>query len=282
MNTHLVSYIDKKLDEAANFVIRYMPVNMPTDRIYEDLVGEPHVAAAFREAVKYLPPSALNRRAILKLGDLLLNVSLRFAPTDAYPVFLMPKYDLAVTHESELGQSMSMAIQVTREWEMLIKTWEKFREAAPDPHTLGFLFPWLREIMLDFHVGLLDVSIKRKADREKIEREVRAIQRRFPPKSFPRLSIELNRVCQSGKRLFGQYRMLEASTKDTDLTRAALSIDRVTNLSPAWLNEHMEECIAGWFEETMAITRQDGSDMTGRRRKAFKVTVPFVTPQERR
>jgi hypothetical protein len=280
MNTHLVKYIDKKLDEAASFVIRYMPVNMTTDRIYEDLVGEPHVVAAFREAVRYLPPSSLNRRTVLKLGEQTLFAQLRFAPTDAYPVFLMPKYDLAVTQESELGQALGMAIQVTREWEMLIKTWEKFREAAPDPHTLGFLFPWLREIMLDFNIGLLDVNVKLKADREKIEREVRAIHRRFPPKSFPRLSIELNRVCQSGKRLFGQYRMLEALTRENDLTRAALSIDRATNLSPAWLHEHMEECISDWFEEVMAITRQDGSDRP-KRRKAFKVTVPFVTPQEK-
>lgn len=249
MNPHLMKYIDKKLDEAANFVIRYMPVDMPTDRIYEDLVGEPHVLAAFREAIKYLPPSSLSRRAVLKLDDLTLNVSLRFNPTDAYPVFLMPSYDLAVTQESELGQALGMAIQVTREWEMLIKTWERFKEAVPDPHTLGFLFPWLREIMLEFHIGLLDVNIKLKAERMKLEREVRAIQRRMPPKHFPRLSIELNRVCQSGKKLFGQYRMLEASTRDNDLSRAPLSIDRATNLSPAWLAEHMNECISDWFAE---------------------------------
>jgi hypothetical protein len=276
MHAALIAFIDKKLSEAADFVLRHMPVALSTDEIYENLVGEPHVVAAFKEAGKYLPPSSLNRRINLGIHtpyppfEIKLLVSLRLDPTEKYPVLLLPKYDLDVTHESALGQALTMSINVAREWEMLTQTWEKFKGAVPDPHVLGFLFPWLREIMLNFDLELLDVGIRRKQEREQIEREVRAIQRRMPPKSFPRLSIELNRVCQSGKRLFGQYRMLEAAA--TSIERAPLSINRATNLAPAWLDEHIGECISDWFEEKVAITWTDDSDMTGkRRRKLFGV-----------
>jgi hypothetical protein len=265
MNKHLVNYINVKLDEAATYVIRYMPVDLSTNAIYEGLMGEPHVVAVFREAVKYLPPTALNRRTTIKLGTQPLTVSLRLAPTEEYPVFLIPKYDLAVTQESELGQALELAIQVTREWEMLIKTWSHFKELVPDPATLGFLFPWLREIMLDFHVGLLDVSIKHKQERELLEREVRALTRHAVPKHFPRLSIELNQVCQSGKRLFGQYRMLEAAA--ANIERASLGIDRASNLAPAWLADHIEEALSDWLEELPRITRQDASYKTSNRRR---------------
>ena len=271
MHAALIAFIDKKLSEAADFVLRHMPVALSTDEIYENLVGEPHVVAAFKEAGKYLPPSSLNRRITISINRQPLMASLRLDPTEKYPVFLMPKYDLDVTQESALGQALAMSLNVAREWEMLTKTWEKFKGAVPDPHVLGFLFPWLREIMLDFSLANMEFLPTRKQEREQIEREVRAIQRRTSPKTFPRLSIELNRVCQSGKRLFGQYRMLEAAMSNDSLTRAPLSIDRATNLAPAWLAEHMDECISDWFEEKLAITRQDGSDMlstykTGNRR----------------
>jgi hypothetical protein len=265
MNKHLVNYINVKLDEAATYVIRYMPVDMTTNAIYENLIGEPHVVAAFREAIKYLPPASLNRRTIIKLGTQPLTVSLRLAPTKEYPVFLMPFYDLVVTQESELGQALGLAIQVTREWEMLTITWNHFKELVPDAGTLGFLFPWLREILLDFHVGLLDVNIKLKSDRERLEREVKAIHRRIVPKHFPRMSIELNQVCQSGKRLFGQYRMLEAAAANID--RAPLGIDRASNLAPAWLADHIEEALSDWLETLPTITRQDASYGTSNRRR---------------
>ena len=258
MHAALTALIDKKLSEAAEFVIRYMPLDLTTNQIYEGLVGEPHVAQAFREAIQYLPPASVNRRINLTIDKQELLVSLRLQPTEEYPVFLIPKYDLKVTRESDLGRALTLSIQVTREWEMLTKTWDKFKGASPDSHTLGFLFPWLREIMLNFDLFTLDSVPSRKQEREQIEREVRAIHRRNPPKSFPRLSIELNRVCQSGKRLFGQYRMLEAAMSNADLTRSRLSIDRATSLSPPWLSDHLDEAVADWFEQTMPITRVDG------------------------
>jgi hypothetical protein len=262
MNQHLMSFIDKKLEEASSFVTRYMPIDLSTDAIYEGLVGEPHVAAAFREAVKYLPPSSvLSRRASVKLDGRELMVSLRLQPTEKYSVFLMPKYELVVTRESELGQAMALAIQVSCEWEMLTKTWNSFKALVPDTTILAFLFPWLREIMLEFHFGLLDVGVKLKSERLQIEREVKAIHRRAIPKRFPRLSIELNQVCQSGKRLFGQYRMLEAATKDAD--RAALSIDRASNLAPDWLALHTEEVLAAWQEELQTLPRPERRKLRG-------------------
>jgi hypothetical protein len=263
MNPHLVSYIDKKLEEAASFVTRYMPMNLSTDAIYEGLLSEPHVVAAFREAVKYLPQATHNRRVVVKLDGHELMVSLRLAPTEKYSVFLMPKYELTITQESELGQAMALAIQVSREWEMLTKTWIAFKTIALDTAILAFLFPWLREIMLDFHFGLLDVNIKLKSERLQIEREVKVIHCRAVPKRFPRLSIELNQVCQSGKRLFGQYRMLEAATISTDRDRAALSIDRASNLAPDWLALHLEEVLATWREELQALPQLERRKLRG-------------------
>jgi hypothetical protein len=276
MHGALTQFIDKKFGEAYEFVIRHMPVTLTTDQIYEGLVGESHVLAAFKEATKYLPPSTLSRRVNLIINGQTLVVSLRLQPTELYPMFLIPKYDLKVTQESMLGQALAISIQVSREWEMLAKTWVKFKTAIPDAHVLGFLFPWLRETVLNFHFGLLDVSINKK-ERQQIEREVLAIQRRTPPKRFPRLSIELNQVCQSGKRLFGQYRMLEAAMTSDDLTRAPLNIDTTTHLSPAWLDEHIDECINDWHAEVlkmMALSRAkpDGTSITSnRRRKLFGV-----------
>ena len=250
MHDNLKRYIKKRMDEAAGFVVKYMPVGMDTDTIYESIIGEPHVAKAFSEAVQYLPPSITHRRAALFVGDQLMTVMLKFAPTDKYPVFLLPKYDLHVTQESELAQSLAMAIEVARDWDLLTKTWEAFVNLGLDAHTMAFLFPWVREITLNPDMMELFYGLRQKAEREKIEREVRATQRRFAPKNFPKVSVELNRVCQSGKRLFGQYRMLEAAMKAEDLTQAPLSIDKLNlgHLSP-WVFEHINEAVEDWRED---------------------------------
>ena len=206
MHTNLRLYIKKRMDEAYGFVVKYMPVGMDTDTIYESIIGEPHVVKAFADAVQYLPPSATHRRSALFVGDHSLTVMLKFAPTDKYPVFLLPKYDLRVTQESELAQSLAMAIEVARDWDILTKTYDAFVNLGLDAHTMAFLFPWVREITLNPDMAEMFDGMRLKAEREKIEREVRATQRRFAPKNFPKMSVELNQVCQSGKRLFGQYR----------------------------------------------------------------------------
>ena len=250
MHRGLGELVNKRIAEASSFVTQHMPIHLTADEIYEDLVGEPHILEAFRNAMRYLPPTRLSRFTEVQCGEFSVQVSLKLEPTDKYPVFLWPKYDLRITPESELGQSMLLSIQVLNEWSMLKAAWERLLPAVPDARVLGFLFPWLREIMLDVDFNIMESPPRLKSEREQIEREVRAIQRRMPPSHFPRLSADLNKVCQSGKRLFGQYRMLEAATKD-NLVRPQLRVSSVQNLNPAWLAEHLNEAVADWIDDQL-------------------------------
>lgn len=256
MDQALLSFIDNKIEEATTFVCKHLPVNLPDNDIYEGLVGEPHVLEAFRNAGRYLPPTNLNKHITLKLGDETLSVQVRLGPTEKYPVFLMPKYDLTITRESDLGQAMALARKVAGEWDTLVYVWERFRFNVPDPHALGFVFPWLREMFLDFDLHNLPVIPHRRSQREDILREAAKIVQRTTPNHFPRLSPDLNVVCQSGKRLFGQYRMLESAASQTELTKAPLVISRGPDkLVPQWVREHTDEALIDWQEEREAIER---------------------------
>lgn len=254
MHTILKEYVDKQLDEASGFVLKYLPINLTTNQIYESLIEEPHVIKAFAEATQYLPTASMHKRVDAMYGDTNLKLLLRFQPTEKYNVFLMPKYDLKINSQSELGKALALPVKLATDWEMLSKVWSRMAGQVGDVGMLALLFPWLQEIFIGFDPAKTDKWPKIKSEQEKILREVRKIMAGRVPNRFPRLTARLNEVCRSGRTLLSQYRMLEATFNIESLTSSPVSIERMGLSLPEWLNQHMDEVLQDWAEEELERT----------------------------
>jgi hypothetical protein len=266
VNQHLVNYIDAKLNSAANFVCKFMPVDITVDSAYEAMLecsalNTPDMIVAFRQAVKYLDPQANFKQFNFTLGDgRIARIQARFNPTKKWPAFLIPTGNLTINPDGKFAALLETPIRVATEWESLTYMWERLRspELQLDVATLAYLMPWIRECLADFDLFGLDVSVSR-VERKAIEKELATVMHDTNVTFFPRMSKALSETVRSGKVLLSQYRMIDAaySEKLLALVQPLITVERTPTLLEPWLKEHLAEAMDEWKNDrALRVSRQ--------------------------
>jgi len=256
MQQALVNHINAKIEQAANFVCRYMPLDISTDTAYEELLAcsqvfseatKDHMIKAFRDAVQYLEPQGIHRRFNFMVnGGRIANIQTRFNPTPKWPVFLIPGGNLAVDPESKFAALLDTPVRVATEWESLAYVWGELRALELDAAQLAYLMPWIRECLADFDMFGVDWS---RAERRLIEKEMSTVMNDTPVLAFPRMGKALSDVVRSGKTLFAQYRMIDSAHTSDTLVQSPISVERTPSLLESWLKEHMAEAKEEWRQD---------------------------------
>ena len=274
MNKHLIAYIDTKIEAASRFITNYMPVDIDTDDAYEALLEcstvfseatKDHMVQAFKDAVQYLPPSAQHKRLNINLVKRTITIVVRLNSTSKWPMFLFPSGGLGVTHESKLAQLLQTPVRVAMEWEHLRFMWDTLHSDNMNlsNQQLAHLMPWIREVLADFDTTQLPTEMKQ-AERKLIDREVATIMRDWNVAFYPRLSKALTTLARSGRALFAQYRLLEATYNENTLDRSIITVEPSSSLIEEWVHEHMKETIVEWQNDKnervqRALNRFDNS-----------------------
>lgn len=250
MDRHLTKFIDTKIAAANQFVLSRMPLGLTAEECYEELIGTlvggEAMLKAFRDAAQHLPPLMLHKRVSVAMDGRIVGMALRFTATTKYPHYLLPQAPLFITQASKLYRELSMPVRVARQWEELKFVWENMRNSEPSAVILMHLFPWLREIIAEFDIAALGLDVTA-TDRRMIEAELKKIRREETPAMFPLLTPELNAVCKSGRELFGQFRMIEASISETtNYTQAPITIEPTPTLVAPWIAKHIGEVMEDW------------------------------------
>lgn len=264
MNQHLVNYIEAKLSSAANFVCKFMPLDITVDSAYEALLGcsalnTEQMIDAFKAAVKYLPPQSAHKRLNLALPDRrIVSLTMRFNPTKKWPAFLMPDDNLALNPEGKLAALLETPVRVATEWESLAYAWGELRASSYnlEPYVLAYLMPWIRECLADFTTFDLPIEVSRQ-ERKVIERELSTVMNDWNVTVFPRMSKALSETVRSGKVLLSQYRMIDAAYANETLEQSPIVIERTPSLIEPWLKEHLAETWDEWQQDrAVRVQRQ--------------------------
>ena len=264
MNQHLVNYIDAKLSSAANFVCKFMPVDIDVDNAYEAMLecsalNTPDMIAAFRKAVKYLDPQANLKQFNFVLADgRIARIQARFNPTKKWPAFLMPTGNLVIDSECRLAGLLDTPVRVATEWESLTYVWGKLRTPMHglEPYVLAYLMPWIRECLADFDHTMIPIEVSR-VERKAIEKELSTVMNDWNVAFFPRMSKALSDTVRSGKVLLSQYRMIDAAYANEALPQSPLVVERTPTLLEPWLKEHLAEAMEEWrIDRALRADRQ--------------------------
>ena len=267
MNQHLINYIDAKLNSAANFVCKFMPVDITVDSAYEAMLACSTISTvpmmlAFREAVRYLDPQANFKRFNFAMSDgRVASIQARFNPTKTWPAFLIPSGNLTINPESKFAALLDTPIRVATEWESLTYIWEQLRspQYGLDVATLAYLMPWLRECLADFDFTMIPVEASR-VERKAIDKELSTVMNDAPVLFFPRMGKALSDTARSGKILLSQYRMIDAAYSGDTLVQSPITVERTPSLLEPWLKEHLAEALDEWT--------RDKADRTARQLEA--------------
>ena len=255
MNTTLFDYINGAMLEASTYVLRFMPINLTPAQVYEGLLQDQAMAQAFKAAVKYLTPSSLNRRINVTVGGAATSLNLRLPSTEQYPFYLMPASTAAtkITPESELGQALAIPLQVARDWESLSWVFSRMATEVEDVRALAVLFPWIVDLVEQWERDNPRPHTMRPTKPSKarleIEKDIKLITSGRVPGRFPRLTSDLSTLCKSGRTLFSQYRMIEASYRAGDLSMPFATVERSVAIMPAWVPEHLDMVLADWRDD---------------------------------
>jgi hypothetical protein len=276
MNQHLVNHINVKLSSASNFVCKYMPVDINIDDAYEAMLAcsnlcKPAMIEAFKEAVKYLAPQASFKRINCTMSDgRIASIQARLAPTDKWPVFLMPRDELTIDPESKFAALLATPIRVATEWESLTYIWEQLRIPAYglEPYVLAYLMPWIRECLADFDVIMLPIEVPR-YERKAIDKELSTVMNDWNVTMFPRMSKALSAVARSGKILLSQYRMLDAAYTHETLKQSPIFVDCTPSLVEPWLKEHLAEAMEEWQQDKAVRVQRQLDEVARRAAKRF-------------
>ena len=261
MNQHLVNYIDAKLNSAANFVCKFMPVDMTVDSAYEAMLEcnsvfseatKDDMITAFQNAVKYLDPTGNFRQFNFLLPDSRVAIiQARFNPTKKWPVFLIPSAgNLIINPESKFAALLDTPIRVATEWESLTYIWEQLRspQYGLEPYVLAYLMPWIRECLADFDNTMIPIEASR-VERKAIEKELSTVMNDAPVLFFPRMGKALSDTARSGKILLSQYRMIDAAYSQETLVQSPITVERTPSLLEPWLKEHLAEALDEWVRD---------------------------------
>jgi hypothetical protein len=268
MNIHLIRHVDEWLERAASYVMAYMPVDITVDSAYEEMLGcgtihSDMMIAAFREAVKWLPPQSQFKRFNFTLHDgRTATIQARFNPTVKWPAFLVPAQNLVIDPDGKFAALLHTPIRVATEWVHLEYIWQQLRmdQHALTNEQLVYLMPWLRECLADFDTTSLPVDVKL-GDRKAIVKEHTTIMRDANVLIFPRLSKDLVGIARSGRVLISQFRLIEAAYTRETLTQSPISVDRTMTLVEPWVKEHLTEAMEEW--------QRDKAERTSRRLEAI-------------
>ena len=250
MHTTLASHIELQIRIASEFVIRYMPIGLEPEVIYEELIGNEEMAQAFANAAKYLPPVAMSKRMSIIIDDWgMQSVNVKLPPCDKYPTYLWPQQSTnwpMLTRQSRLHRALALPLRVTRDWRMLHETFSRM-EAQMPPQALACIMPWIRQLVAEWEAeNPRPVMTKPSKMRRELNRDVDAILDGRAPKRFPRLTEQLNTVCLSGKALFSQYRMLTATNTNPSPSMVIVEAPRTL---PDWLITHTQDVLEDWAAE---------------------------------
>ena len=253
MNQNLVNHIDNKIHQACRFVTHYMPLDINTDTAYEAMLScssnhTPAMIAAFREAVKYLPPAPNHKTFNMALADgRVASVQVRLLPTAKWPAFLIPEGNLAINPEGYFAAMLETPIRVATEWESLAYLWQELRSAHYnlEPYVLAYLMPWIRECLADFDGPSMPVDVSR-IERKAIDKELSMIMNDWNVTVFPRMSKQLTGIARSGRHLFAQYQMIESAYSREVLTQSPVTITRTPSLIEPWVRAQVIEMREEW------------------------------------
>ena len=233
------------IDVASTFVLNHTGCNMTDEQVYESLIEEPHVLEAFRNAVQYLPKAEFARYVDLDYAGRTIRVGLRFNPSKNYPVYFIPNYSLRVTEGSVLYHELALGVRLATEWQTLWYVSHRIMTEVDDAEIASFLLPWMR---------YLDISViaEKKAEQRIIDRDIKTIKSRPMPRRFPAMTAGITEICNSGKRLFSQQRMLESGIGEMAWTgpRAPASVSRSAEMVPEWVKEQMDNIMSDWKRST--------------------------------
>lgn len=236
-----------QLATASGYVSANMPVTLSTDEVYEALVGEEHVLKLFHDASQYLPVADLSKHVDIKFDGMNIQAFIRLDTTKKWRHFLMPCYTPKINSESKLGQQLAVPVKVMTEWRDLRYLTQRIMNTYEDARLTSFFMPWLKTLDLAHVLGRVDGG---KTEKRIAEREIRIIKERPVPPNFPSLTAPINDLCKAGNRLFGQYRMLQASMTSEKRLRNHQSPINVFIGSEAprnhWVNIEFEEIRKDW------------------------------------
>jgi hypothetical protein len=264
MHTVLTQFISERIHGASTFVLNNMPCSLSSDQVYEGLVGDASMLADFDNATRHLRPASMARPVIITTtmdGETFqTQVIVRLTPTPKHRAFMLPE-NIILTRESDLGQMLATPLRVAQDWKMLTRAWNTLHHTCEDsPMMLAFLFPWIRPLIADFPGERVIIELRR-SEMATIAREIKQIMSNKLPRDFPRLTRELNALCQSGKRLFAQYNMVEATVQNAQGVNdyPVIRVDAAQpmpatgiHLVPAWVNAHLTEVTTAWGERAVS------------------------------
>ena len=262
MHPQLVEAVSYKIRETAMEVCSRLHIDMETDELYEELMAcygfdTPIMLREIKAATKYLPANGVRKTCTLTTAynvnmdtAMTIDLEVRLHPTEKWPSFIFPDKPMMLTQWSKLAEKLALPMRVAGEWSALTYVWSQFSDAQfnLDAAVLGKLMPWLRDVMS----GILIPKTKYAADRAKMFKDRQAILDDTEVKSRPRMSKELAVIARSGRHLFGQWNMMQASLPfDRETIAPKLKVSpRASN--PPWLSTHMAETRAEWYDEELA------------------------------
>ena len=241
MQPKLKEAVKGMIDSASAFVLAHTGCSMSDEQVYEELIGEPHVLAAFRNAVQYLPKADFSRYVDIDYAGRDVRVCLRFNATARYPTYFIPSYKLRVPEGSKLHSELALGVKVATEWQKLHYVTHRILNELDNAEIASFLLPWLR--YLD-----LELPFDNAAEKRANERELKIIKSRPFPHRFPTLTRDITAICNSGKQLFSQMRMLQSGVGDESWTamRSPISACRSVEMVPEWVSQQMETIMLDW------------------------------------
>jgi hypothetical protein len=242
MQPKLKEAIKSMIDSASGFVLNHTGCTLSDEQVYEELIGEPHVLAAFRNAVQYLPKADFAKYVDIDYAGREVRVCLRFNASARYPTYFIPTYKLRVNEGTKLYDELTLGVQLATDWQKLYYVTQRILNELDNAEIASFLLPWLR--YLD-----LDCTAEKKADQRFIDREIKIIKSRPFPRQFPALTRDITAICNSGKQLFSQMRMLQSGVGEdawTAMPRMPISVCRSVEMVPEWVSQQMETIMLDW------------------------------------
>lgn len=259
-------FIQSEMKTAHEFVRNRIEVKLDADQVYEQLIGNPEMLAAFRNAMQYMPHQGLDTNITIhiaseQLGENVTSfnrarVHLHLPPTEKYRQRFIPEGELLVTRESDLHKYFTKQLAVSQAWAELEYVFNAFHLARVGALEMSFLMRWIRELIADcdwkdepeafvnrWSIG----KVSKKALRE-VDRDMRLINSHATPDRFPIVTKRVSDICKSGKALFGQYRLLKSVTGEQEaplitlLNEGALTGMGVDD----GLAEQMNDVILNW------------------------------------
>ena len=256
MHNALKDFILREINSCGDYVCERIELGMNSDEAYEELIGEPHVLAAFSAAEQYMVSRTcmMSNFSVMRPDSSKLKLNFYLLATDKYPIHTFPKFPLRITHGSKLEAALDLPTRIAQQWaELDYVTCQLFDDLYLDAEQCVFFLPWMRELLVDcdWHrdpAAFLNRhnSQWKKNEVDVVDREIKQIMRGSVPKHFPRMTKSVSDVCKSGKSLFTQYRMIRATSEEGRVPRQPISVMRDQMLIDRQLMQDMQGVIVAW------------------------------------